>query len=142
MMANSPWIEMMLRYNIPASECLDHGIAQLTNLLLIVVAEFHLTRLIWSCGPIIPPEIEGQLKELRDYLPHKDAGYPSTDICKKDKGDLMWLACWLHLLNMSFTYSRGTAQSLRREDHEEVGSLLRYLIGPGVGFLTSTMVID
>ena len=54
----------------------------------------------------------------------------------------MWLACWLHLLNMSFTYSRGTAQSLRREDHEEVGSLLRYLIGPGVGFLTSTMVID
>ena len=142
MMANSLWIEMTLRHNIPVSECSDHHIAQLTNLLLIVVAEFHLTRSIRSCGLIIPPEIEGQLRELRNYLPHNDAGYPSTDICKKDIGDLMRLACWLHHLNMSFTYSRGTAQSRRREDHEEVGSLLYYLVGPGVGFLTSMMVID
>ena len=142
MMANSQWIEITLRHNIPASECSDHGIAQLTNLLLIVVAEFHLTRSIRSCGSIILSEIEGQLKELRDYLPHNDAGFPSTNVCKKDKGDLMRLACWFHCLDMSFTYSRGTAQSLRREDHEEVGSLPSYLVGPGVGFLTSTMVID
>ena len=142
MRANSPWIEMMLRHNIPTSECSDHGIAQLTNLLLIVVAEFHLTRSIRSCRPIIPPKIEGRLKDLQDYLPHNDAGYPSTNVHEKDKGDLMRLACWLHRLDMSFTYSRGAAQSLRREDHEEVSSLLHYLIGPGVGFLTSMMVID
>ena len=62
MEANSPWIEMILCHNIPALECSDQCITQLTNLLLIVVAEFHLTRLIRSCGPLIPPEIDGRLR--------------------------------------------------------------------------------
>ena len=53
----------------------------------------------------------------------------------------MRLACWFHHLDMMTTVSRGMAQSLRRED-QVVGSLLRYLVGPGVRFLTSTKVID
>ena len=43
---------------------------------------------------------------------------------------------------MAFTYSRGTAQSLRREDHEEIGSLLRFLLAPRVGPLTSVDVME
>ena len=43
---------------------------------------------------------------------------------------------------MAFTYSRGIAQSLRKEDHEEIGNLLHYLIAPGVGPLTSLDVKD
>ena len=43
---------------------------------------------------------------------------------------------------MVFTYSRGTAQSLRREDHEEIGSLLQFLLAPRVGPLTSVDVIE
>ena len=43
---------------------------------------------------------------------------------------------------MAFTYSRGTAQSLRREDHEEIGGLLRFLLAPRVGPLTSVDVIE
>ena len=54
----------------------------------------------------------------------------------------MRLACWFHCLNMVFTYKWGTAQSLKREDHEEIGNLLRYLIAPGVGFLTSMDVME
>ena len=131
MTANSQWIEMTFRHNIPASECSDQCIAQLTNLLLIVVAEFHLTRSIRSCGPILPTEIEGWLTELRDYLPHDNAGFPSTDVCEKDKGDLIRLASLFHCLDMAFTYSSGMAQSLRRKDHQEIGSLLHYLVGPG-----------
>ena len=142
MMANSQWVKMTLRHNIPVSKYSDQGIAQLINLLLIVVAEFHLKRSIWSCGPILLPKIEGQLRDLREYLPHNDAGYPSTDVCVKDKGNLMRLACWFHRLDMAFTYSSGTAQSLRRDDHLEIGGLLHYLVAPGVGFLTSTEVID
>ena len=99
-------------------------------------------RSIRGCGPILPPEIEGRLRDLREYLPHDDAGYPSTDVHEKDKGNLMRLACWFHHLNMVFTYSRGTIQSLRRDNHQEIGNLLHYLIAPGVGFLTSTDVID
>ena len=99
-------------------------------------------RSIRGCGPILPPKIEGQLRDLREYMPHNDAGFPSTDVREKDKGNLMRLACWLHRLNMAFTYSRGTTQSLRREDHEEIGNLLCFLLAPGVGPLTSSDVID
>ena len=43
---------------------------------------------------------------------------------------------------MAFTYSKGTVQSLRRKDHEEIGKLLCFLLAPGVGPLTSAEVID
>ena len=43
---------------------------------------------------------------------------------------------------MALTYNKGTAQSLRREDHEEIGSLLQFLLAPGVGPLTSEDVIE
>ena len=43
---------------------------------------------------------------------------------------------------MAFTYSGGTAQSLRRKDHEEIGNLLQFLLAPGLGPLTSVDVID
>ena len=115
---------------------------QLTNLLLVeCINEYHLTRSIRGCGPLLPPEIEGRLRDL-EYLPHDEAGFPSTDMWEKDKGNLLRLACWLHRLDMVFTYSRGTARSLRREDHEEIGSLLRFLLAPGVGPLTSADVIE
>ena len=54
----------------------------------------------------------------------------------------MRLACWFHHLDMAFTYSRETAQSLRREDHEEIGNLLHFLLAPRVGPLTSMDMID
>ena len=114
----------------------------LANLLLVCVNEYHLTRSIRGCGPLLPPEMERQLRDLKEYLPHNEAGFPSTDIWEKDKGNLLRLACWLHCLDMAFTYSRGTAQSLRREDHEEIGSLLQFLLAPGVGPLTSADVIE
>ena len=106
--AQSAWIRLSLRHNIPASQCSDQGIVQLTNL-LVCANEFHLTRSIRGCGPLLPPEIEGRLRDLREYLPHNEAGFPSTAVWEKDKGNLLRLACWLHCLNMAFTYSRGTA---------------------------------
>ena len=115
---------------------------QLTNLLLVCVNEYHLTRSIRGCGLLLPPKIEGQLRDLKEYLPHNEAGFPSTDMWEKDKGNLLRLACWLHCLDMAFTYSRGTAQSLRREDNEEIGSLLQFLLALGVGPLTAVDVID
>ena len=136
------WIKLTLRHNIPASQCSDQGIVQLTNLLLVCVTEFHVTRSIRGCGPMLLPEIEGWLRDLREYLAHSKARFPSTDVREKDKGNLMRLACWLHRLDMSFMYSRGTAQSLRREDHEEIGNLLHFFLAPGVGPLTSMDVIN
>ena len=140
--AQSAWIRLSLHHNIPVSQCSDQGIVQLTNLLLVCVNKYHLTRSIRGCGPLLPPEIEGQLRDLKEYLPHNEAGFPSTDIWEKDKGNLLRLACWLHRLDMAFTYSRGTTQSLRKEDHEEIGSLLRFLLAPKVGPLTTADVIE
>ena len=62
MTANIQWVQMTLRHNIPVSECSDQGIAQLTNLLLIVVAEFHLMRSIRSCGPVLPTQNRGAVE--------------------------------------------------------------------------------
>ena len=78
--AQSAWIRLSLHHNIPASQCSNQGIVQLTNLLLVCMNEFHLTRSIRGCGPLLPPEIEGQLRDLREYLPHNDVGFPSTDV--------------------------------------------------------------
>ena len=136
--AQSAWVRLTLRHNIPISQCTDQWIVQLTNLLL----EFHLTRTIRGCGPIILPKLEGRLRDIREYLPHNDAGYLSTNVWEKDKANLMRLACWFHRLDIAFSYSRGTAESLRREDHQEIGNLLHYLIVPGVGALTPTDVIE
>ena len=122
--AQSAWIRLTLHHNILASQCSDQGIVHLTNLLLVCVNKYHLTRSIRGCAPLLPPKIEGRLRDLKEYLPHNEAGFPSTDMRKKDKGNLLRLACWLHRLDMALTYSRGTTQSLRREDHEETGSLL------------------
>ena len=124
LLAHIAWIRLTLHHNIPVSQCPDQGIVQLTNLLLVCVNEYHLTRSIRGCGPLLPPEISGQLRDLNEYLPHNEARYASTDVREKDKGNLFRLACWLHYLNMAYTYSVGTSQSLRREDHEEIGSLL------------------
>ena len=114
---------------------------QLTNL-LVCVNEFYLTRSIRGCSSLLAPEIEGKFRDLREYLPHDEAGFTSTDVWEKDKGNLLRLACWLHCLDMAFTYSRGTAQSLRRKDQEEIGNLLHFLLAPGLGPLTSADVID
>ena len=46
LLAQSAWVRLTLRHNIPASQCTDQGIVQLTNLLLVCVLEFHLTRSI------------------------------------------------------------------------------------------------
>ena len=54
----------------------------------------------------------------------------------------MRLAYWFHCLDMVFSYSQGTAESLRMEDHQETGNVLHLLLAPGVGTLTSTEVID
>ena len=140
--AQSAWVRLTFQHNIPASQCMDQGIIQLINLLLVCVSEFHLTRSIRGCGPMIPPKIEGWLRDIRDYLPHDNAGYPSTDVREKDKANLKRLAFWFHCLNMVFSYSRGTAESLRKEDHQEIGNLLHYLIAQGLGTLTSTKVIE
>ena len=43
---------------------------------------------------------------------------------------------------MAYTYSVGTSQSLRRGNHEEIGSLLQFLLAPGIGPLTSANVVD
>ena len=87
--AQSAWIRLSLRHNIPASQCSDQGIVWLTNLLLVCVNEFHLTRSIRGCCPLLPPEIEGRLRDLKEYLPHNEAGFPSTDVREKDKGNIL-----------------------------------------------------
>ena len=62
--AQSAWIRLTLRHNVPTSQCTDQGIVQLTNLLLVCISEYHLTRTIRGCGPIILPKIEGQLRDM------------------------------------------------------------------------------
>ena len=73
---------------------------------------------------MIPPEIDEPLEDLRDYLPHDEDRYPSTDVREKD------------CLGMIYSCSKGTVQSLRIGDHM-VRDLLRYLLSPGIGSLTS-----
>ena len=44
--AQSAWIRLTLRHNVLTSQCTDQEIVQLTNLLLVCVSDYHLTRMI------------------------------------------------------------------------------------------------
>ena len=55
---HSKWIYMILRHRLYTTTYKDIDVVHLTNLLLVTVAKFHLTRTLWHCGPMILLEIE------------------------------------------------------------------------------------
>ena len=100
--------------------------------ILCMISEYHMacmTRGSPVTSPILPREIKDRLPPLTDYASPEDmAGM--TDVQVWDhQARTLWVAVWLHRLDMALSEEPATSGSLVRARHNP-GCLLAYFLGP------------
>ena len=100
--------------------------------ILCMISEYHMacmTRDSPVTSPILPGEIEDRLPPLTDYTPPEDRS-GVTDVRVRDhQARTLWVAMWLHRLDMALSEEPGTLGSLVRTRHS-LRHLLAYFLGP------------
>ena len=102
-----------------------------TSQVLCMIAEYHLacaTRGSATMSPILPEAAEQYLPPLVDYA---RPGITDVRVCDH-KSRSLWVAVWLHRVDMSFSREREASESLVLLRHIR-GPLLSYLLAPGTG---------
>ena len=103
---------------------------------LCMIAEYHLacaTRGSMTTSPILPEAVEQYLPLLVDYACPGSTGI--TDVRVRDhKSCSLWVAVWLHRVDMSLSWEREASESLVQSRHVR-GPLLSYLLAPGTSNL-------
>ena len=103
---------------------------------LCMIAKYHLacaTRGSATMSPILPEAVEKYLPLLVDYT--RPGGTGITDVRVRDhKSHSLWVAVWLHRVDMSLSWEREASESLVLLRHIR-GHLLSYLLAPGTGNL-------
>ena len=109
---------------------------------LCMIAEYHLacaTRGSTTTSPILPEAVEQYLPPLVDYA--RLGGTGITDVRVHDhKSHSLWVAVWLHWVDMSLSWEREASESLVQSRHVR-GPLLSYLLAPGIGNLRFEEVV-
>ena len=98
-----------------------------------MISEYHMacvTRGFPVTSPILPGVIEDRLPPLMDYaLPEDRSGV--TDVRVRDhQARTLWVAVWLHRLDMALSEEPAASGSLVRAQHS-LGHLLAYFLAPG-----------
>ena len=109
---------------------------RLNNQVLLMIAEYHLTSASQGTHHILPVLPEGAARlipPLNDYLPGSFDG--CRDIRVTDRAQILRIAAWLHLLDLSTTYGAEIAASPRVEDYD-IGPLLEYFLMPKLSDIT------
>ena len=104
--------------------------------ILCMISEYHMacmTRGSLVTSPILPEEIEERLPPLTDYtLPEDGSGV--TDVRVRDhQARTLWVAVWLHRLDMALSEEPSASGSLVRAQHSP-GCLLAYFLAPGTAW--------
>ena len=103
---------------------------------LCMITEYHLacaTRGSATTSPILPEAVEQYLPPLVDYAHPGPTGI--TDVRVHDhKSCNLWIAVWLHRVDMSLSWEKEASESLVLSRHLR-GHLLSYLLAPGPGNL-------
>ena len=100
---------------------------------LCMIAEYHLacaTRGSMTMSSILPEAVEQYLPPLMDYA--HPGGTGITDVRVRDHS--LWVAVWLHRVDMSLSWEREASESLVLSRHVR-GPLMSYLLAPGTGNL-------
>ena len=104
--------------------------------ILCMISEYHMacmTRGSPVTSPILPGVIEDRLPPLTDYASPEDRS-GMTDVQVRDhQARTLWVAVWLHRLNMALSEEPATSGSLVRTRHS-LGHLLAYFLGPGTAW--------
>ena len=103
---------------------------------LCMMAEYHLacaTRGSATTSPILLEAVEQYLPPLVDYA--RPGGTGITDVRVRNcKSRTLWVAVWLHRVDMSLSWEKEASESLVVSRHMR-GHLLSYLLAPGTGNL-------
>ena len=99
------------------------------NQVLCMISEYHLTCLSQgsTCISLVIPEAaEDLLPLIKEYLPD-DGSWETRDLRVTEKGRTLWLAGWLHCLNMAAAVCETASWSLDIAWHCR-GPLLEFLL--------------
>ena len=104
--------------------------------ILCMISEYHMacmTRGSPVTSSILPGEIEDRIPPLTDYASPEDRS-GVTDVRVWDhQARTLWVAMWLHRLDMALSKEPATSGSLVRTRHG-LGCLLAYFLGPGTAW--------
>ena len=101
--------------------------------ILYMISEYHMacmTRGFPVTSPILPRVIEDRLPPLTDYtLPEDRSGVTNVRV-RDHQARTLWVAVWLHRLDMALSEEPAASGSLVRARHS-LGHLLAYFLAPG-----------
>ena len=104
--------------------------------ILCMISEYHMacmTRGSPVTSPILPGVIKDRLSPLTDYAPPEDRS-GVTDVRVQDhQARTLWVAVWLHRLDMALSEEPAASGSLVRAQHS-LRHLLAYFLGPGTAW--------
>ena len=103
---------------------------------LCMITKYHLacaTRGSTTTSPILPEAVEQYLPLLVDYTHPGGTGITNMRV-RDHKSCSLWVAVWLHRVDMSLSWEKEASESLVLSRHVR-GHLLSYLLAPGTGNL-------
>ena len=109
---------------------------------LCMIAEYHLacaTRDSTTMSLILPEAVEQYLPLLVDYACPGSTGITDVRVCDH-KSHSLWVAVWLHQVDMSLSWDREALECLVQSRHIR-GPLLSYLLAPQTGTLRFEEVV-
>ena len=109
----------------------------LNNQVLCMISEYHLTCLSQgsSCiSPVLPEAAKDLLPPMEEYLAD-DSFHGTRDLRVEEKAKTLWVAVWLHRLDMAAAEDGATSWSLDDTQHSR-GPLLEFLLAPMTSSLT------
>ena len=124
-------------------EMLPQNARHLGNQVTCMIVEYHLTTSVRgpsSLSPIIPQEAAALLPALKNYVP--GVAFKGTrDVRVVDHAKTLWVAVWLHWLDMATGGEVLTSETLEASWHR-LGPLLESFLTPRTSNLTFQEVVD
>ena len=100
--------------------------------ILCMISEYHMacmTRGSPVTSPILPGVIQDWLPPLTDYASPEDRSGVTNVQVQDHQARTLWVAVWLHRLDMALSEEPAASESLVRARHS-LGHLLAYFLGP------------
>ena len=114
----------------------------LNNMVLCMISEYHLTCLSQGpsyISPVLPEAAKNLLPSLKEYMAGSDF-QGSWDARVLERAKTLWVAVWLHHLDMATTGDRKASYSLDASKHGR-GPLLEFLLTLRASNLTFEEVV-
>ena len=112
------------------------------NQLSVTISEYHLMCALHDLSGVssmVPSQIEQELCPEEEYYEQLPPGTP-VDFRQVEWGRTLRFGAFVHRIDQSVTWGKGTSQSVREDEHS-AGPLLQLLLGPGTSPLTKEAVI-